>query len=173
MTNLYTLLTENVNGTTFISIDTETVVKLKGGKSNPFQGRVTKRVCGSNVMVFQNKNTNGYQAMVERRLEKEGKNPQSFKLSPRTWGQRIPNTPFVEHKGNYYLEVIFLKAGTVQYLVDGVVTNPSKIEGLETSKQEGEQGGLEDKVIIRTFKIDSIKHITINKNTYADLTFEM
>ena len=119
MTNLAALLTENVNGATFIAIDTETDVKLKGGKKNPHQGRVTKRTVGSNVMVFQNKSINGYEAMVQRRLKKEGKDPASFELSPRKWGTRLQGVPFVEHKGNYYVEVIFLKAGYTVYLLDG------------------------------------------------------
>lgn len=168
MTNLAKLFTENVNGTTFISISTETVPRLKGGKKNSFIGRTTKVMTGANVMVFQNKSINGYDAMVRRRLEKEGKDPQSFELSPRTWGERIPNTPFVEHKGNYYLEVIFLTSGEVHYEVDGVKTPANKIEGLNDEKQEGRQGGLNDKVIIRTFKIDSIKSVTINHETHSD-----
>lgn len=173
MANLATLLNEHVNGATFISINTETAVKLKGGRKNLQQGRVTKRVTGSNVMVFQNKNTNAYENMVMRRLEKEGKNPQSFQLGPRTWGTRIPNTPFIEHKGNHYVEVIFLSAGDVEYQLDGIVVDSSQIEGLPDRKPEGQQGGLEDKVIIRTYSVESIKSITIDKQTYNNLTFSL
>jgi len=171
MTNLKTLLNENVNGMTFVSIDTSTEPKLKGGKANPFKGRVRKVMTGANVMVFQNKSVNGYDAMVKRRLEKEGKNPASFKLSPRAWGSRVPNMPIVEHKGQYYLEVIFLNAGEVHYEVDGVKTDPSLITGLDFDKVEGNQGGLNDKVIIRTFKVSNITNITINKNTYTKLEY--
>jgi len=173
MTNLATLLTEHVNGTTFIGIDTETDVKLKGGKKNPMQGRVTKRTVGSNVMVFQNKSKSGYGAMVKRRLEKEGKDPDSFELQPRKWGTRLEGVPFVEHKGQYYVEVIFLNAGKTVYLLDGMPIDKSEIEGLPDAPQEAEQGGLDDKVIIRTYKADSIKSITINKKQYDNLTFEI
>jgi len=172
MTNLATLLDENVSGATFISIDTETEPKLKGGKSNPLQGRVKKIMTGASVMVFQNKNINGYDAMVKRRLEKEGKDPASFKLSPRKWGTRLPNTPIVEHKGQYYLEVIFLNSGEVHYEVDGVRTPAAQIEGLVAERQEAVQGGLSDKVIIRTFKVSSLVNITINKNTYTKLVYQ-
>lgn len=172
MTNLKTLLDNNVNGTTFISIDTNTEPKLRGGKKNPFLGRVRKIMTGATVMVFQNKNVNGYDAMVKRRLEKEGKNPESFRLSPRAWGERLPNTPIVEHNGQYYLEVIFLNSGEVHYEVDGRRVDPEQIEGLMFDREEGRQGGLNDKVIIRTFKIDSIVNITINKNTYTKLVYE-
>ena len=160
------IINENVNGATFVALDTVTEPRLKGGKSNPHKGRVTKVMTGANVMVFQNKSINGYDAMVKRRLEKEGKNPGDFKLSPRAWGHRIPNTPFVEHNGQLYLEVIFLSSGTVHYELDGVQVDPAEIQGLELTKQEGNQGGLSDKVIIRTFKVDNIKRVTINKEVY-------
>jgi len=173
MTNLATLLTDKVNGATFITIDTVTDVKLTGGKKNPFQGRVTKRVTGSNVMVFQNKNSNGYENMVRRRLEKEGKNPDTFELKPRAWGTRLSGAPFVEHKGAYYVEVIFLHPGATEYLVDGNVTPKTQITGMPAEKEEAVQGGLSDKVVIRTYKADSIKGITIDKVHYDDLTFNL
>lgn len=173
MTNLFTLLTENINGLTFIGIDTSTEPRMLGGKKNPFIGRVRKVVENNNVMVFQNKTTNTYNNMVMRRLEKEGKNPESFKLSPRKWGTRIPNTPFIEHKGQYYVEVIFLKKGKTHYELDGIKTSPQSNWNVVTNSENGAQGGLDDKVIIRTFKISSITQITINHNTYNDLCFDV
>lgn len=152
----------HINGATFMSIDTLTTVTLMGGKKNPMQGRVTKLMEGANVMAFQNKHLNGYEQMVRRRLEQEGKNPDNFELSPRAWGVRIPNTPFVEHNGKMYLEVIFLKPGDVTYLLDGKIIDKSEIIGLK-DHQEGEQGGLEDKVIIRTFAMDNIIKVKIDK----------
>lgn len=170
--NIAQIMTENVNGTTFISMDTETSVKLTGGKKNPLQGRVTKQQRGSVVMVFQNKNANGYENMVKKHLIEEGKDPESFQLGPRKWGERITDTPFIEHKGKHYLEVIFLHAGETIYYVDGVETDSSQIEGLPVRK-EGEQGGVSNKVVIRTFSIDSIKRLTVNKQQYTDLVFEL
>jgi hypothetical protein len=173
MHNLAKLLTDNVNGATFITINTDTVPKLSGGKNNPFLGRVHKTNEGSNVMVFQNKNTNGYANMVARRLAAEGKDPNSFVLGDRKWGVRIPNTPFIEHNGQFYLEVIFLSNGKTTYLVDGMPTHPSHIEGLTTDHEEGRQGGLDNKVVIRTFRVDNITSITVNKNTYTNLYFQL
>jgi hypothetical protein len=154
-----------INGGSFIGIDTLTDVKLSGGKANEMQGGVQKAVVGSSVMVFSNKNSNAYENMVERRLIAEGKDPQSFELSPRTWGTRIENTPLIEHKGEYYLEVIFLKAGETSYFFNGKPIKKDLIKGLP-EKTEGEQGGLGNKVIIRTFKIQSLARITINKEVY-------
>lgn len=160
------IMTDKVNGATFIGLDTETAVTLRGGKSNPLQGRVTKVTIRSNVMVFQNKSTNAYENMVQRRLVQEGKDPSSFQLSPRSWGTREKGTPFVTHNGNEYLEVIFLKCGDVHYRVDGVVTPKEQIPGLPERAQEAEQGGLDQKVIIRTFAVESILAITIDKTTH-------
>lgn len=161
-------LMQTVNGATFISLCTETPVKLKGGKSNPLQGRVSKVVLGSNVMVFTNQETNGYKSMVERRLVQEGKNPNDFQLAPRAWGVRDQGTPFVRHNGKLYLEVIFLSAGAVEYHVDGKKVDPTTIEGLDLEpKTEAEQGGLSNKVIVRTYDVSNIKTITINKHQYV------
>jgi len=162
--NIRDIIDANINGATFITIDTVTPVKLTGGKSNPLQGRVSKMVTGSNVMVFQNKTTNGYDNMVKRRLEKEGKDPGSFVIGPRQWGEREDNTPFVTHNGKEYLEVIFMSAGDVQYFVDGQ-PYVGEIQGLPVST-EGHQGGLDNKVIIRTYTVENIQAITINHARY-------
>lgn len=156
---------KKVNGGTFVGIDTITVPSLKGGKQNPHKDIVTKTTIGSSVMVFQNKNSNAYQNMIVRRLEEEGKDT-NFELSPRKWGQRVEGTPLVEHKGNYYIEVIFLKAGKTTYQLEGKDVDKSEIIGLDLNKEEGKQGGLDNKVIIRTYKLSSITRITIGKETY-------
>lgn len=152
---------DSLSGATFVGMDTLTEVTLKGGKKNPQQGRVTKLMTGANVMCFSNKNGSAYAAMVQRRLAQEGKDPESFELSPRAWGQRIPGTCFVEHNGKHYVEVIFLRAGAVQYLLDGQPVDAAAIEGLP-DKREGDQGGLENKVVIRTFALDSIVALRVD-----------
>lgn len=152
---------------TFVGIDTLTNVPLKGGKKNLLQGKVQKRVLGSNVMAFANGRSNAYDNMVKRRLEKEGKDPASFVLSPRAWGERISGTCFVTHKGKMYVEFIFLKPGCVQYLVDGKVTPKEKIEGLEDRVDSPEgQGGLDNRVIIRTYLLDSITCMRVAGQEY-------
>lgn len=152
---------DTLAGGTFVGMDTVTDVVLKGGKKNPQQGRVTKQMTGATVMCFSNTNGSAYNAMVLRRLEQEGKDPSTFELGPRAWGQRIAGTPFVEHNGKHYLEVIFLRAGAVQYRLDGNPVDETAIEGLP-EKREGEQGGLENKVVIRTFAMDSITALRAN-----------
>jgi hypothetical protein len=159
--NTATQALNGLAGGTFVGLDTETVVKLKGGKKNAMQGRITKRMTGAQVMCFSNTNGSAYDAMVRRRLQQEGKDPASFELSPRAWGQRVPSTSFVEHNGQHYLEVIFLRAGKTEFFLDGVSIQRDAIEGLEEGSA-GEQGGLENKVIIRTFALDNVTALRAN-----------
>jgi len=172
MTNIRTAINDNVNGATFLSITTSTDPRLLGGKKNPHKGHVQKVMCGGNVMIFQNKNIHGYEAMVKRRLESEGKDPASFEMSDRQWGTRIPNTPFVEHKGEYYLEVIFLHTGETHFELDGKLISKRNVRGLPVKAVEGVQGGLSDKVIIRTFKVSSIRSLVINGEEFTDLEYK-
>lgn len=168
-------LLKSVNGASFISIDTltiPTINKTIGGRGkdaipNPHYGRITKVMTNAVVMVFQNKTVNGYEAMIQRRLSQEGKDPASFTLGERKWGTRLENLPVVEHNGEYYLEVIFLKPGTAHYCLDGQVIHPADIQGMRVvDKDETQQGGLDDQVIIRSFKFDSITRIKIDGNTF-------
>lgn len=161
---------ETVTGNSIIAIDSTTEPTLKGGKANPFKGRVKKIMRGANVMVFTNKKSNGYENMVRRRLEKEGKIPETFVLGDRPWGTRLADLPIVEHNGAQYLEVIFLRAGQVHYEVDGVPTSPETITGLDLDPpvtNPEAQGGLDNMVIIRTFKAESLTRIVIDGNVIA------
>ena len=146
-------------GCQIVGLDTLVKVDLLGGKSNPQQGRVTKLTTNSRVMIF--KNGKGYFNMVNRRLSKQNEANRVFEMlatessngiwepGPRAWGERIPNSPFITHKGKEYLECIFLRGGQSTYLLDGVEIPKEEVQGLPT-KVEGEQGGLIDKVIIRS-----------------------
>ncbi len=165
-------LLANVNGNTIITLDTIVVPEMNrtiggvGTDPNPHFGRILKGQIGSSVMVFQNKLVNGYRSMVQRRLVKEGKDPESFVLSPRRWGTRVPNMPVVEHEDKLYMEVIFLTPGEVVYYLDGYPIEREDIVGLRRYGYNPEQGGLKNKVQLRCFDFDSIHRITINGHTY-------
>lgn len=150
---------KQLNNCSIATIDSTTEVKLKGGKSNPQLGRVTKKMEGGNIMFFCNMNSNSYQNMVKKRLAEEGKDPETFQLGKRVWGERVPSTPFVLHKGELYVEAIFLKSPkVVKYFLDGKEIDKKDVIGLE-DKEEGKQGGLDNKVIIRTYKLSSIDKV--------------
>jgi hypothetical protein len=164
---IFSSIFQNVNGSSFVGLDTVTSIKLAGGKKNEQQGRINKITTGLSVMVFQNKNGSAYENMVRRRLIAEGRNPDSFTLGERKWGHRITNTPFIEHNGKYYLEVICLKPGKSSYTIDGLHIDKSSINGLQkVDDDDDSQGGLDNKVIIRTYSLDSIRNIRIDKVGY-------
>ena len=152
-------------GSQFVGLDTVTDVKLKGGMKNPMQNKVTKVTKGSVVMLFTS--GKGFKNMVNRRLKIQAQGElttvelfeaiaaKEFQPGPRQWGKRIDGTPFVEHKGKTYLECIFVNPGETTYFLDGKEIAKKDIIGLP-EKKEGDQGGLKDKVIIRTFALDSI-----------------
>lgn len=157
------------NGSQIIGLDSAVNVKLTGGQSNPLQGKVRKVTTGQLVMIF--KSQKGYSNMVNRRLAKqidltddlfEQISGREFTPGPRAWGHRVANSPFVQHKGKEYLECIFLKPGTSTYYVNGNETPKEDIPGLP-HKTEGAQGGLRDKVIIRTFAMESILKVRKGK----------
>lgn len=175
----------DINGAEFASIDTLTMVSLnktlggRGTGANPHHGKVFKRTEGIQCMVFTNKNSNAYENMVKRRLAKEGQDPEQFQLGERAFGTRIENSCFIQHtlKGEtvpqIYLEVICIGNGPKlsEYLVlteKGLVPIAKEdIIGMkpETVNPEG-QGGLEDKVVIRTFKVENVKRIRTDKKEY-------
>lgn len=217
---------DKLRGVSFIGLDIETEVKLKGGRKNPMQGRVTKRVTGSTVLICQNKNTNTYQNMVrnsiageiladatakanegkallldvltpaeidelgakieaaliagesERREEAE----ERFEVKARKWGERIPNSPFIQHTKagdvhpSYYLDTIWLRAGTVEFFLDGNPIAEGDIEGYEKPvAKEGEniQGGLraENQVTVRSIGLDSVLRVKTGGQDYVGQFF--
>lgn len=163
-------LFNKVKGTTFANIDTVTKIKLTGGRSNPFHNRdVTKIVTGASVILFFTKESNGYENMVRRQMTLEGIPQNDFKMGARAYGTPIPGTPFMEHNGETYIDVIYLKPGKVSYYVDGVPSLPSSIPGLPVSKPtDTSQGGISKKIIFRTYKINSIKSIRALKQTFVN-----
>lgn len=160
-----TKMLEGKNGDIHFELDTVTSVKLTGGKKNSLQDRVTKRTVGAEAFVNIGGNGSTYEKLVRENLEKEGKDPSEFELKPRAWGKRIDGTPFVQHNDKYYIECYFLKSGETVYLVDGSVTD-EEIEGLPEKKvSENSQGGLEEKVIVRTFSLESIERLQVLDNS--------
>ena len=166
----------NIASTTFVGMDTETVVKLPGGRSNPYQGRLTKRMTGANVSVYGNIHSSGYENKVKRNLAKEGKDPESFKVQPLTWGKHIPGTAFIEHKGKYYISVVFNRPGKVEYFLDGKPVNllipplgsNNWLTIPERTINPNAQGGLseENRVVPRAYAIENIIEARINGAVY-------
>jgi hypothetical protein len=161
-------LLSQIQGCTFASLDTVTIPALKGGKANPMQGKVSKHCLGHRVLLYTNQNSSGYENKVKRHLEREGKNPDSFIMGKLPWGKRIADSPFIENKGEYYLQCCFMNSGSVEYRAnqfidcldgtwfrEGEVIPATFVRGLN-EKSGSEHQNLSDEVIVRTFKLSSI-----------------
>jgi len=171
MINEFTEKLQDFEVSEIVTLDTTTTVKLTGGKKNPMAGRVKKITTDAQVMLF--KNGEGYKNLVNERLKEqhsedtttsdlfEAITAQEFTPGPRQWGQRVQDTPFITHKDKLYLECIFVKSGESTYYLDDVEIDKGEIIGLP-EKKESSQNGLVNKVIIRTFALDSI--IRVNKS---------
>jgi hypothetical protein len=140
-----------------VRLNFSTIPKLKGGKANPHQGRIQKVTTGAIGILYTS--GKGYFEKVNEGLIAEGKAP-DFEPKPRAWGVRVEGTPLIEHKENFYLDVVFESPGETQYFLDGEKIEREDIEGLE-DKKEGEQGGLEEKVYIRTISLESLGHVEL------------
>jgi hypothetical protein len=144
----------HVNGTTFVALDLATMPRIT---NSPLAGRVIKYTRGMQVMVFSDP---AYERLVKRRLMAEGKDASKFQVSPRTWGERRKNAPFVDHQGAVYLECIVLRPGTIEYKLDGLPLIKEQIEGLADDRPS--PTGVE----IRCIHSDSITKVVINGMSY-------
>lgn len=145
---------KDIKGTTFVSIDSETIPQLKGGKSCPFNG--VKKYSHTNCTIgFKWENS------VNNQLEREGKD-RSFEAKPRTWGHRVVGTPLVEHKGKYYLETKVEKADSPDYFMNG-----NRISNDDIKPYIKETVSItDDPLFIRDYPIDSIRNIKIKGEEY-------
>lgn len=157
LAQIHTLLSR-INGNTFAALDSITEVGLLGGKKNPMQGRVTKHTTGNRVQLFTSHK--GYMNMVNRRLTAGGK-VADFKPAPLQWGIRVEDSPLIEHKGKFYLQVIFHKGGESTYYLDNKVIAKVDIEGLKPETPNAGRTGLEygTEPIVRSYSLDSIREI--------------
>jgi len=119
-----------------------------------------------------------YQDFVNNRLNKEAKDagkPKAqltFEAGPRKWGTKVNGTnALVEHKGANYLVVYCLANNKpiVEHRYNSQILdlNESRFDTWrKPEKNEGDNQGADNPIIVRDYKFESIKEITINKTTY-------
>lgn len=145
-------------GTTFISLETETEQKLKGGKKNPLSGLIKiNKVCGAIGFHYQNS--------VNRQKEREGQES-NFISQPRKWGVRLNGTPLVQNGEKFYLELKVQSSQTPDYFFKGVRIDNEQVRKFLPNKSSSRQN-LENEVILRDYSLDSIKRIKINSEEYS------
>lgn len=149
-----------INGPTPATFLAETNVDMRK-TDNPYHGEVTK-LQKSNVFINYN-----YENSVNKALTKEGKEAK-FEAQPRKWGERVPGTPLVLHKGAYYLSARFLNnEPKVEYLHKGEAIDVAQIEQFIPEKKSSGSQGLENEITVRDFKIESIKEIQFGGKKYV------
>lgn len=149
-------LVAQIKGCTFASIDAET-------SPSPGLRRVVRREV---VILFTNQNSSGYENMVRRRLEEEGKDAAAFLAGDLPWGERVPGTPLIVHNGKYYLQTVLLKPGDNEYYIGQSRLSPEEAQGLFKSADissvaYGQGLGPAKAVVVRTYKLESLKAIRL------------
>ena len=141
-------------GAVICTIETVTDARLK--KTGNTLGPVFKRSIVNVVLNFR------YEGAVNRQREREGI-ATDFEASPRTWGERISGTPFVQYKGKLYVEAKVQRSLSHAYeLADGSPISAEDVRPfLPASRSEGRQG-VEREIILRDYSIDSIVGLTID-----------
>jgi len=160
----------SMDKTVLATVRTVTVPEMRK-TNNPFYGKVVKVQDLSASVGSWN-----YQRAVNNRRQKEWQKallsdettpqPAEFVSEARKWGTRVPNTPFVEHKGQLYVELSVHKCLRQVYLDDQ--GNPVSKELLEPYLQKSQDGGrqdLDNPVILRDVKVCNIVSVTYGGDT--------
>jgi len=152
-------------GSTFATIVSETDVKMNK-KNNPYYGTITK-------LTRANVNINFiYANAVNNARLKEGKEA-DFVPQARKWGEKVPGTPLVLHEGKYYLECRFLgyeKTKSIYFHntdTGSALIEKSIIEEYLPKVSESKTQDLENEIVLRSFKIESIREVFVNKIHYT------
>ena len=109
-----------------------------------------------------------YQNSVNNQRKREGLSA-DFKPQPRKWGVRLANSALVEHKGEYYLEVKVEKSLEHKYIDPdtGTEVPSSLVKPFIPQRKEGERQAVENVIILRDYKLNSIESITHEGTTYT------
>lgn len=150
---------------TFVAItEVKMVQKHRETKEpNEFFGRVNKKQKSNVFIKFD------YANSVNKARLNEGKEA-DFVAQPRKWGVHIPNSPLIEHNGEFYLEARFLSnEPKVEYILDNneEITKDKIVAFLPPIKESTSSSqDLDKEIIMRDFKLKSIQEITMSGITY-------
>jgi hypothetical protein len=146
-------------GAQIITIVARTDARLRK-TDNPF-GHVEK-ITRVNGMVNWN-----YGRAVRNQQLREGSSG-VFRASERAWGTRLKNSPFVEHKGELYLEVKIQHVLSTRYenAVGVEIAAEQLASLLPTRHSNAAHQGVEREVILRDYALRNIETITLAGATY-------
>lgn len=148
-----------------ILAETEPSMIKKGSPFREAQVIKVSRVNGMANWIYEN-------AVNNQRMREQGEDADLFEAFPRKWGVRLKGTPFVEHKGNYYLELKIEKVLGREFRVDGIPTPDEAVTcwirkpSTASIEKQRKHQGVEKMIILRDFKLSGIREIAINGSDY-------
>jgi hypothetical protein len=151
----------NFKGYSFAGLQTLTDARAKK-TDNPFKNKIVLKESQLLVNVgFHYSNSLVNQAKRENVST-------DFDVQPRKWGIRLPNSPLVEHKGNYYLEAKVENVFQTRFTdVDGnELDKQDVLPFLPKKRESATQDRLEKKVYLRDFKLASIQKFAFDGKIY-------
>jgi hypothetical protein len=167
----------DIRGCRPISFVAETTPELKSG--NPFGGtcrthrlRKMSRVGGMIGWVYENA-VNNQRAREGKPCDPVTGEVEHFTPEARRWGVRRRRvdgslSPFVDHKGETYLEVKVERSLQCEYrLDDGTPVDASLVEPWLPNKPEGRRQMVDKPVILRDYSLSNIREVTINGETHV------
>lgn len=160
--NGLTNLLNGLNGETKAKITTVTVPGMRK-TGNPYTGAITKRTISQVLLNFD------YPKEVNRERAKEGKEF-DFEAKNRQWGAHLGNSPLITNNGQLYLNCRFKSVESSEFLNNDQPIDKAMIqEWLQESKSSSSAQGLnpENEVIVRTYKLASLREIEVNGEHYV------
>jgi hypothetical protein len=147
-----------------LAVEVEPTMRKTG---NPYVGRVVKQSFVMGVIGFRYENSVNNRRMVEANPEtqKAADAVEVFIAEPRKWGVHIEGTPLVEHKGQRYLEVKIERTLGTEYRLDGQPVDPETLVAIKAFMPEREEGArqeLEKPVVLRDYKLSSIRQVVMD-----------
>jgi len=155
---------------TFTAETTPRMRKTEDGRGTPYNEfhdddgncLVTKRSRVNVTINFNYGNSVNYQ-----RERENGEDHEPFEPEPRQWGERVEGTPLVEHKGSFYLEAKVENVLETEYIgPNGNVIPREDMEEYLYSSSGSSRQGVEDPVILRDYKLKSIRQISVNGDDF-------
>ena len=137
---------------------------IRNPKTSGMGDRILKSV-SVNPLIGQSME---YINSVNNRLVKQDKETVT-ETQPRKWGERLQGTPFVHHKGNYYLEANMVGKPSTTWYLDGAEVPYETVKPFLREKKEGDLYGLgqENVPVWRDIRLDHITEVTVDHTRYV------
>lgn len=144
---------KNMHFTTPASMVVITSPRVKKPKQN-----IIQKVAYIKVMLG---NWN-YERCVNNRKIKRG-DISDFKAKERKWGKHISNSPLIVKGNEKYVQVSVLQVCDTFYIKNGQNMIKEEIDQVLYDRTSSQQN---KKMMVRSYKLDSIRSLTYNKTTY-------